>query len=275
MKAIVLAAGSGTRLAPYTDTVPKAMVPLRGRPILDYALGNLMAAGIRDIAVVTGYMAESVAFPGQPVRYYHNPRFASTNMIHSLFCAEPFMDGPMVISYGDIVYSPTILKALLDEPSEVAVAVDDAWLDLWKARNEDPLQDAETMKIDERGFITEVGAKPKGIDQIDSQYIGLLKFGPRGLALLKEAFHALDKEPQDRPYFRGRIPAKLFFTDMLQLLADRHPRLVKAVRFQGGWLEVDTAGDYELFNAPGGAGDRFCDFAAIPRLPAIPRPTAP
>lgn len=264
MKGILLAAGSGTRLAPHTDHRPKGMVEVRGKPILRYTLENMRAAGILDVHIVTGYKAEAIRFPDFPFQAWHNPRYAETNMLASLFCAEPALEGEVVVSYGDIVFETSVLRKLMGDPADIAVILDDGWLEQWKLRNEDPLKDAETLRLNPGGYITEIGAKPTEYSQIESQYIGLLKFNPRGLSLLKGLYHELESAERGEPVIRGRAFPKLYFTDILQLLADRHPGTVKGVRIARGWIEVDTDADWRLFNETLPARNRFCDFTAIP-----------
>ena len=86
MKAIILAAGEGKRLKPYTDSRPKCMVPLAGRPLLHWQLDVLRSAGIKDIVIVGGYRAEALKACGASV--VTNPRYDSTNMVGTLFCAR-------------------------------------------------------------------------------------------------------------------------------------------------------------------------------------------
>ena len=129
--------------------------------------------GIRDINLVTGYRADQLDYLRLPTA--HNERFASTNMVHSLFCAEQLLDDDVVVSYADIVYAPRVLESLLESTSDFSVVVDRDWLELWKLRMPDPLADAETMRVDVNGHITELGKKPTGYSDIQCQYIGLFK----------------------------------------------------------------------------------------------------
>ena len=173
MRAVILAAGEGTRLRPHTADRPKCLVPLGGRPLLDWQLDALRGAGIDDITVVTGYRAEMIASRGLVMR--HNPEFATTNMVASLMCARDRFDGTddVLIAYGDIVYEPRIVAAMQPPATPVAVAVDTEWRRLWELRMSDPLADAETLRIDAHGLITELGRVPDSYDDIEGQYIGL------------------------------------------------------------------------------------------------------
>src|SRR3954465_14723962 len=151
MRAVILAAGEGTRLRPYTLDRPKCLVPLAGRPLLEWHTDALRKAGIDDITIVTGYRSELVDALGYPT--VRNPRFDATNMVASLMCARALLDGSDdgIVSYGDLVFEARVAPALADAArssrASVAVTVDRRWKRLWDLRMADPLTDAETLRI--------------------------------------------------------------------------------------------------------------------------------
>ncbi len=244
MKALILAAGKGTRLAPYTDRKPKGMVKIGGKPILQYAIENFRKNGIEEIYIITGYKSELISFPG--VQYFHNDQYASTNMVHTLFCAEEIMTGDLIISYGDIIFENKILQQLLQDPDDISVVLDDNWLKLWELRSENPLEDAETLKLDNETYITEIGDTPENYQQIDSQYIGLIKLSAKGCVHFKNTHRYLQKFESEKEVIRNRNVNQIYMTDFLQILINIGVR-IKGVRIKGGWIEVDTNKDYELF----------------------------
>ena len=238
MKAIILAAGQGTRLRPLTDDRPKCLVEYRGKAILDYILESLRTCGVNDIVVVKGYRHDTLQRPG--LRYVVNDRYDTTNMVSTLFCAEQEMDDDILISYADIIYGPSIVKAILDDESEFGVAVDMNWRELWESRMEDPLKDAETLKLDSDGFITELGRKPSSYDDIEGQYMGLLRISRNSLRSIRHFYHSLDKDG----IYEGKNFDNMYMTSFIQLVIDRLMK-VRAVPVQGGWLEIDCIEDLE------------------------------
>lgn len=238
MKALILAAGEGTRLRPYTLDRPKCLVEVDGVSLLDRQLAVLRHAGVEDVTLIGGYRADTLKRPGVSLRL--NPRFHETNMVWTLFCAEDDLQGELILAYGDIVYSPAILRALMASTDDIAVAIDLDWEQYWRARNEDPLADAETLRMDGTGRLLEIGQKPKSIDQIEGQYMGLMKFSPRGLEALRKTFHGA----REAGALRGKPPEKAYMTDLLQLMIDRGERLA-SVKVNGGWVEVDTVDDLQ------------------------------
>lgn len=248
MKAIVLAAGQGARLRPYTNDRPKCMVEYRGKPLIDYSLEAMRVNGIEDIAVVRGYCAETVERTG--VRYFCNPDYDSTNMVHSLFCAESELSGEVVVCYGDIVFRENLLRRLLQSQDDFAVVIDTRWRELWEARSEDPLSDAETLILDDDGFIKELGKKPKSLDEIQGQYIGLFKWSEAGCRAARELYHSLDREI----LYDGKPFERMFMTSFLQEMINRKMP-ARAVMVAGGWLEIDAPAD--LGCSMVGSGDRI------------------
>jgi choline kinase/gamma-glutamyl-gamma-aminobutyrate hydrolase PuuD len=242
-RAVVLCAGQGTRLRPMTNSVPKCMVKYQGRSIIDYILPSLRSCGVEDICLATGYLENVLKRPN--VRYCLNPDYDKTNMVASLFCARHELEhnGDVIVSYSDIVYIPSIVDALLACKGDICVVVDRDWRAQWESRMEDPLSDAETLKIGSDGNIIELGKKPKSYDEIEGQYIGLMKFSPRGLKLLMDHYDLFDKNGT----FDGKDFDNMYMTSLIQSLINADI-CVTPVFINGGWTEVDcpTDLDYKL-----------------------------
>ncbi|MBJ7514603.1 MAG: phosphocholine cytidylyltransferase family protein, partial [Acidimicrobiia bacterium] len=142
--AIILAAGEGQRLRPYTQGTPKCLVLFNGRPLIAYQIDALRNAGIKEIAIVTGYEHDQLE-PYGDMRFC-NINFSETNMVASLMEARDFLEScdDVVVAYGDILYETRIIESLLKSTSQIAITVDRGWRSLWEARMTDPLSDAET-----------------------------------------------------------------------------------------------------------------------------------
>ena len=124
MKALILAAGRGSRLRELTDDRPKCLVSLAGKPLLRWQYDALCAAGAKEVLVVRGYLAErlvpeAAGLPSGAFATVDNPRWAHCNMLASLLCAAPWLDAAfgggeteVVVSYADIVYPAEHVRAL-------------------------------------------------------------------------------------------------------------------------------------------------------------------
>lgn len=236
LKAIILAAGEGSRLRPYTEDRPKCLVEVDGVSLLDRQLAVLASEAIEPVILIGGYRVEMLQRPGIELRT--NPRYAETNMVWTLFCAEDDLEGEILLCYGDIVYSREILQKVLQSNADVAVAIDLDWESYWRARNEDPLDDAETLKMSADGLLLEIGQKAQSLAEIEGQYMGLMKFSAQGVKLLKQTFHAAMETGQ----LGGKPVENAYMTDLLQAMINLQYGL-QAVLVHGGWVEVDTVSD--------------------------------
>ena len=241
MRAVVLAAGEGTRLRPLTSDRPKCLVELAGRPLLHWQLDALAAAGVEDITIVTGYRDDQIT---AGTRRVHNPRFDETNMVASLMCARDAFDGSddVLVAYSDIVYEPRLVRAVAADTAPVSVVIDRAWRALWELRMADPLGDAETLRLGESGQILELGRRAQRYDDIEGQYIGLTRVAANAAPEWPRRFDALDPNGS----YEGRDPDHMFMTAFLQLMIDDGER-VQSVMVDGGWLEVDTCDDLDVY----------------------------
>lgn len=225
---IILAAGRGSRLRHLTDERPKCMVELGGRPLLHWQVAAMRGAGVTDLVVVRGYKSECLT---GDFAVCDNPRWSQTHMVASLLCArDRLAAGPCLVSYSDIVYPAAALRRLAAAEAPLAILYDVNWRALWQRRSADPLADTETFRIDRHGSVTEIGRKPVSLDEVQGQYMGLLRFTPESLQWV-EALRASG--------------ADLDRTDMTSLLGgllSAGHRLL-GVPWDGAWCEVDNAED--------------------------------
>jgi choline kinase len=256
MNTIILSAGQGTRLRPHTDELPKCMVPLAGKPLLHWQLETLRACGINEnIVVVGGYRADKISAPG--THLIHNQRYATTNMVATLFCAREFMlpGKDLLITYGDIVFEPPVLATLLACNAEIAIAADLSWRKLWELRMDDPLSDAETFRMDSSGRILELGKKPGSYADVQAQYMGLIKVRGDCVAHFTAAYDTMDRSIT----YDGKNFDNMYMTSYIQHLIDSEWE-ARAALVDNGWLEVDATNELEMYQLMADTGrlDAFC-----------------
>jgi choline kinase len=231
-RAIILAAGRGSRMAGLTDDRPKAMLPLRGRPLIEWQIDALTTAGIGEIAVVTGYRRELLSPFG--LTEFHNPRWSDTNMVSSLACAAPWLEqGACLVCYSDLYYEAPGLSALIECDAHLAITYDPNWEALWRARFGDPLSDAETFRLNSDGTVAEIGGTPSTLAEIQGQYMGLLRYTPEGWRRASGVWRALPPVVADKTHMTG----------LLQRVIDAAAVPVRAVAYTGTWGEFDSPAD--------------------------------
>lgn len=234
MKAIILAAGRGSRLGNITSTKPKPMAKLVGIPLIEWQLNALKDADIQDVSIVTGYEAE--AFNAYHLPTFNNPHWATTNMVSSLLCADKLLsNNDAIVSYGDIVYKPSIVKKLVVESCQLGITFDTKWLDLWKLRFKNPLDDAEQFRH-KNGYLQAIGKKVKSLNEIDGQYMGLIK-------ITSESWKEIKRYLINLP--ASELQAKDMTTLLNDLIIKGHS--IKTVAIEGGWVEVDNPSDIACY----------------------------
>jgi len=228
---VVLAASAGAGFGGLTDTVPKAMLKVRGRPILARLLDDLAHFGCRSATVIRGYNAEAVNVPG--VRYVDNQDFASTGEAYSLSLAEADLAEGTFIAFGDIVVQRHIIHALLEEPGNGITITVDSHL----AGTDQP--DRVACDRPDSGRFMFDGVTLKGIGSVVDRHdnhgawIGLLHLGTEGARWLVDAIRA---SRTDGTLMRMRV------CDLLsRVLEAGHP--IRVVYTRGGWVNVNNITD--------------------------------
>lgn len=246
MRAIILAAGEGNRLKPLTNDCPKGMIELAGKSLLKRQIETFRKCQINEISIVTGYLADRINFPD--ISYFRNKKYDSTNMVETLFCAREMMNDSIIVSYGDIIFEVKVLKKLIEYKDNISVIIDKNWKKYWELRFSDPLKDAESLIIDNKGFIRSIGQKVNNIADIQGQYIGLMKFQGKGLKDLKMFYEMVQKNARKNVNLLNPKVSfeKSYMTDLLQALINQDIK-IKAVPIESGWLELDSMSDYSLY----------------------------
>ena len=241
MKAIIVAAGPGSRLMPITNEKPKCLLEVGGRTILERALQALRENEIENIVVVRGYQSHLIAYPN--VTYCHNPDFTRNNILRSLFYAEDEMDDDFIFSYSDIIYSSEVVASLIDSEADVALIVDVNWTQTYEGRDQHPISEAELVKV-EGGRVVRIGKGVVSTEEAHGEFIGLAKFTKSGAEAMKAVYHRVAKEGPAAPFHRAPSLEKAYLTDMIQELVDIGLP-VRSVDIEGGWMEIDTPQDLE------------------------------
>jgi len=234
MIGLVLAAGAGRRLRPYTDTLPKALVPIDAETtVLDLTLANYAEVGITEVAIVVGYAAEVVEsrVKGFEERYgvrlelVHNDKAETWNNAYSLWCARDLLTNGVMLANGDTVHPASVQRTLLDargDGRQIVLALDTV----------KKLADEE-MKV--------IWSEPAGVERITKlmdpatatgEYIGVTLIEPSAAADLADALQATwERDPH------------LYYEDGYQVLVDKGFRIDVASIGTVDWVEIDNHAD--------------------------------
>ena len=244
MKAIILAAGMGTRMDKYTRDLPKCMLSFNGKTLIERQVEALRSTGIKEIIVVKGYMPEKINISG--VKYYINEGYAGTNMVETLMRAEAEMDDEILVCYSDILYEKSVVKKAIEANADIGVTVDTDYLDYWKARLDRWKEDVESLVIGNEGNIVEIGVPECSLKRAKVRYVGLIKFSKKGIKILKKVYYKNREKyfDKDERFLNSKSFKKMYMTDMVQLIINSGQK-VYPIQIKQGWLEFDTNEDYE------------------------------
>jgi choline kinase len=239
---IVLAAGAGKRLRPLTENQPKALVPFLGRPLLDWTVSGAKENGLTDVIVIGGWQGDKLARPD--IQLINNPEYSVTSMVWSLMYADAWFAEEFVMSYGDIVWRPEVLRAVLASTAEIGVVVDLDWQPYWERRFNDPLSNALSLRMTPDGTIRSIGRAVERLEDVQAQYIGMVVFRGRGVKALRRAWIRAKTDATYRRPILGHRNAldQLTMTDLLDELTTGDVP-IKAIPIHGGWVDIDTPDD--------------------------------
>jgi len=242
----MIAAGLGSRMGNITEDMPKCLLDIGGRTLLDWALDGLREAGCDDILIVTGHAGEKLETRGLPFR--RNEDYRNNNILHSVMTARDWIEGPIVASYSDIYVEPWIYRELADAPGDIVMAVDDNWRGYYEGRSNHPIGEAENAMVGSENRITAIGKHLDGTSQDDEwcgEFLGLWKMTEAGWRLFREVFDDVNaKLAETDPFQRAKEWRKSYITDLAQEIVDRG-HTVNAAVISKGWVELDTQQDYE------------------------------
>jgi len=241
IKAVIVAAGLGSRLKGYTEDSPKCMLKFGDKTLLERQLDVFRECGINDISVVRGYKKEKINYEG--LRYFENTEYKKNNILNSLFFAEEALNGNVIISYSDILFEDVVVKRLLESDADISIVVDIDWRNYYEGRKDHPLEEAENVIFNANNEVTDIGKIFTEKDDVFGEFIGMMKLSPRGAKVFTRHFHRAKELYWDRPFQRAKIFQKAYITDMIQEMVDLGVP-IHCVIIERGWKEIDTVEDY-------------------------------
>ena len=241
-KALIIAAGLGSRLKKHTENLPKCMLDFGGKTLLQRQLDSYKKCGIKDISLIRGYKKEKINYKG--IKYFENTDYKNNNILNSIFYAEKVINGNIIISYSDILFDSSVVERTLDTDHDISVVVDIDWRGYYVGRKDHPISEAENVIFNSNNEVEKIGKINTGKEEVHGEFIGMIKLSNRGTEIFKEHFHRLKKIYWNKPFQRAKIFQKAYLTDFIQELVDIGIK-VHCVIIESGWKEIDTVEDYK------------------------------
>ena len=243
MRAIILAAGYGLRLNQHTKDIPKALLDLNGKSILERQISLLREYGVNEIFVVTGYKREKYVL--KDIEYLFNPRYSETEQLASMMVARTKIFDDVLVIFGDILFDSQILQQILASNDDIAMAIDLNWE---KSYNEGL---CNSHPLDEPVLINQKKVLRISYKQTDTmienqtvgEFLGVIKLSANGSRTIIKKYEELEKSHVGR-FHDANTLEKAKLADILQELIDSKIE-ISFIAVNGKWCEIDTPMDLE------------------------------
>ncbi len=242
MRPIIIGAGRGSRLGPNTDHIPKALVPVMGKPMLEWILDALGAAGFarKDVIFICGYRAEVVRQSYPEFTFVENRDWEKNNILASLLCAREHLAGGFVSTYADIVYRGSAARRVVESPHDKVLVCDTDWRRRYVDRSQHPESDGEKMRAD-GARIVELSRRIAS-EEASGEFIGVAKFTPDGAREMVDGFDRARAAWEGKTWREGRTFERAYLIDLFQEMIERGSTFHR-VDTHGGYMELDTRED--------------------------------
>lgn len=242
MKVIIIAAGSSTRLGNLTEEIPKGLLKINNKSILEIQIQQYKKKNISEIIIITGPHHEKFSF--NDVSLINDEEYSENDVLGSLMAAKSEINSEVITSYSDIVFEDSVLDSLLEFKGDIGIAVDLNWEEKYLSRTEHPKNQADNVVIEHNKVVK---IKKNILDYEKSQqmgeFLGLMKLSNNGAKVFVKKYNELIQSHQgkfqDAPSLK-----KAYLTDLIQELIDSGIE-VSPVFINGRWYEIDTHQDLE------------------------------
>ena len=245
MKAILLAAGSGKRLGDLTREMPKALVDINGKTLLERQIIALQKNDIYDIIVVTG--PNNDKFDMKDISFIHDSNYLDHDVLGTMMSVNEYMNSDVIISYTDIVFDEKVIRSIKNANNDINVAVEIDWEKTYVNRTEHTMDEAANVLI-EQGLVKKIGHQTKRFGFFKKEnlgeFLGIMKLSQKGANIFKNEYFKLIKRHQGEFYEAVSIK-KGYITDMIQELINKNYKIYPVI-VTGNWCEIDTLQDLEM-----------------------------
>jgi L-glutamine-phosphate cytidylyltransferase len=243
LKAIIIAAGVGSRLGDLTKNLPKPLLDVNGKSILEHQIELFHKFGIKDIVIVTGHKKEKFRF--RDVKYIHNPNYLNVEQADSLMSARNEIVGDVLVSFGDIIFDELVLKQLLQFDGELILATDQEWEESYQIRTENSAKFSDFVAIKNNQIIKFFKNSEEFLGKCDIvEFIGLMKLSEIGSRKIIQKYENLEKTHKGKFHYASSFE-KAKIIDVLEELR-LNDMEIKTQNVNGCWCEIDTKQDLEI-----------------------------
>ena len=243
MKAIIIAAGMGVRLGNLTKNLPKPLIDVNGKSILEHQIELFHKFGIKDVIIIRGPHKEK--FHLKNVRYVEDTDYQNHDVLGSLMMAKDELNDDVIISYGDIIFDEKIMEQIINFDGDAGLVIDQNWKKSYKDKSKELIDKVTVIGI-RNNFIVKIGYKMNiDYDDYDKlvEFIGIIKLSKKISQILTEVFLKLEIHHHGK--FHDSPSVKLAVVpDILDELIINKINFLP-IPINGNWYEIDTMEDLQ------------------------------
>jgi len=241
MIVIILNAGSGTRLGELTKNLPKGLLDINGKSLIERQIENFSSKNIEKILLIVG--PNSDKFNLKNVDYVFDETYNEHEQLGSLFAAKKFMINDVIISFGDVLVEKNVFEQIIKSSFDIGLAIDLDWKKNYIGRSMHPESEADLVKIESDLIIKiQKNLVKKDVEKI-GEFLGIMKLNKNGVKIFVETYNKL-QELHNEKFHTADSFNKAFLTDFIQELIDREIP-INPILINGKWLEIDTSQDLD------------------------------
>ena len=241
MKAIILSAGYGSRLGNLTKELPKSLVDINGKSIIERQIETFRNNGIKEIIVIIGPNKDK--FQLKNIEYVIDKNFHDHEQLGSLMVANKHFQNDVVISFGDVIVDNKIMKQVIESTYDMGVAIDLNWEKKYENRTQHPKSEADLVLIKSNKLIKiKKNLNPTENHQL-GEFLGIMKLSNVGSKKFLNIFEGLNSSHEGEFHDAPSLQ-KAYLTDMIDELIQTN-EVVNPIFIDGTWFEIDTTEDLE------------------------------
>ena len=237
MKAVIIAAGYGTRLGNLTKKIPKSLIDVNGKSILKRQMELLQSNGVTEIIIVTGPNHEK--FLEKKLELVKDNFYENHEQLGSLMEARNFFNDELLILFSDVLFDNQVISKIINSENNFNIAVDSDWRKKYIGRTEHPISQADLVLI-KNNLVFKIMKNLTPLNNFKiSEFIGIIKLSQKASKKFLNHYTNLEKSEN-----KTEIIKKWYLTNMLQDLIDNN-NIINPVEIDGNWCEIDTVQDLE------------------------------
>jgi len=241
MKAIIIAAGSATRLGKLTDKKPKGLLEINGKSIIQRQIELFKKYNINDIIIITGPHKE---FGISNVTYVEDLNYENHDVLGSLMAASNFLNGEVLTCYSDILFDEEILKQILNFNGEIGIPIDLDWEKNYINRVQHPKSEADNVILNQKTILKiKKNISFCNSNEVIGEFLGPVIFSENGSKIFVETYEKL-RNTHNGNFHNSLSLNKAYLTDMIQELIDNNIK-IDPIIITGKWCEIDTVEDFK------------------------------